>query len=1379
MSDDIYLCPACAREYGEAEVPHPHAVCRHDGTPLVRLSASLRPGTVIDGRYTLRAPLGQGSMGVVFRAHHHATRSDVALKLINARLADAGQVRRLMREARANNAIGHEHVATVLDHGQTRDGIAYLAMELLDGETLGELLAVQRQLEYGHAAYVAACVARALAASHALGILHRDLKPSNIFVLRARDERCERAIKVLDFGLAKTIARTRDGFHQGLLTQTSSGGMMGTPVYMSPEQYLGDDLGTTSDLYALGCVLYEMLSGRPPFVANTLFDLMRAHLDQASAPLGEHLQVPPELSALVMALLAKSPAERPQSASEVAEQLARFAIPLMVETEAIATVAPPSSTCDTIDSSMAVTQVVQRSSNVQPLFRPGLIGRDRERALLESGLEQVMAAQGARLITLEGPGGVGKSCLVEWLGHVARRRGMRVVVGHHGSSGEGGLGAVREAIEQLYEAAGLDGEALEARLAERGGGARPLEGVQADGGEPQGPAWLQGLGRQRADVLGPYDRQRVRSFLRPASAPASSAAEAALPLGEQQDLLFGALARALIAAAASRPTLVVIEDLHGGSPLERALVLRLAQLLGSTEPQTRIAVVLAIHEQRTPEAPSSVLPPSSALRAALGERYQRLYLGALEGESLARLIDTALPGADDALAQYVATMSGGNPLYTLQLLRHLVAEGVVARTGGRWVLQGEPSLPPDLAGLLDARLSGLSQGNAAAQSLLVRAALLGTRVSVSLLEVFLSCEGNTELSQALGGLLDKLVADGWLRDEESWDDDVLAFEHGFVREALVRRIGARRASRRLHMVAAEALEVYYRDRLDEYALPIAQHRVAAGQPELALPFAIRAAQRAVRDHAIEDALAAWRLAGTLCELAGDAQARMQVAWGLASLHLAQGAYDDAAAALDDSVLEDAKTLELRGDLADARASFAPAIELYERAIAGFEAQGRVLEAGAVTVKMALVVSKLGDARRARALVEPVAQLARSHAARELEANAANALAMSNQRLSEIDESRRWLEREAELRRDLADPVAQGRFAYTRGMFQVRQGHFREALEYFGEATRLLDRVGHRRGLGHSLRATAVCELELGRIGDAEAALRYALSIFETLSDRHGYIAVAQSLSDVYLMRDDPATAISWAERALEHAEALGSKTILYNVLVTLADALRADGALERARSVLERAMTMDEAASRVSAAHARTSLGHVLDRLGASWEALDSWVEALVLWRQIDNHQSVRDIHETLTHHALHREVAMALSYPHTFVLNDKGQVLQFEDDLRLTFRPGTISNEVELRIDKRSPENIDGNDAISDTYCIGVLNGTLPSTLDKQLVAHVPTSVEVTDGTTYTCWTNPYEIPYIDEWTPRPEQGEVVASKMLLLMMDVLQTFQFTRPSS
>lgn len=139
----------------------------------------------------------------------------------------------------------------------------------------------------------------------------------------------------------------------------------------------------------------------------------------------------------------------------------------------------------------------------------------------------------------------------------------------------------------------------------------------------------------------------------------------------------------------------------------------------------------------------------------------------------------------------------------------------------------------------------------------------------------------------------------------------------------------------------------------------------------------------------------------------------------------------------------------------------------------------------------------------------------------------------------------------------------------------------------------------------------------------------------------------------------------------------------------------------------------------------------------------------------------------------------MALSYPHTFVLNDKGQVLQFEDDLRLTFRPGTISNEVELRIDKRSPENIDGNDAISDTYCIGVLNGTLPSTLDKQLVAHVPTSVEVTDGTTYTCWTNPYEIPYIDEWTPRPEQGEVVASKMLLLMMDVLQTFQFTRPSS
>ncbi len=282
--------------------------------PLVRAESDPLIGKML-GEYRVLAPLGQGGQGVVYRGEQPVIGRPVAIKVLKRELAnDPTHARRFLDEARAVSAARHPGIIDIFTFGETPGGEPYLVMELLEGEPLDVLLQRRGSLPPKDAIALLIPMLNALSAAHAAGVIHRDLKPGNVFVVKLHDGTT--FPKLLDFGLA------RRGEAGQRVSQTSVGG---TALYIAPEQLRGEQIGPQTDLYSLGCLAYELLAGRPPFMEGNLQHLLDQHLTLAPKPLRAQAPlVSPELEKLVLQLLAKDPAARPASAVAVREQLERM-----------------------------------------------------------------------------------------------------------------------------------------------------------------------------------------------------------------------------------------------------------------------------------------------------------------------------------------------------------------------------------------------------------------------------------------------------------------------------------------------------------------------------------------------------------------------------------------------------------------------------------------------------------------------------------------------------------------------------------------------------------------------------------------------------------------------------------------------------------------------------------------------------------------------------------------------------------------------------------------------------------------------------------------------------------------------------------------------
>jgi serine/threonine protein kinase len=278
------FCPMCG------------TAARRDGDPMI--------GEMVGDRYLLKDRLGHGGSGTIYLAEHVNLKRKVAVKILHHELSkDELAIERFRREATMVGEIDNEHIVEVLDFGRAGDGRLFLAMELLQGETLAQAIARQGRLTLPTVIDVMIQLGEALMEAHAMGYVHRDLRPGNVFLTRRRGR--EHFVKLLDFGLAKLVAP------EGEAAATSLGMTFGDPRYMSPEQARGEIVDRRADIYSLGVIAYEMLTGQPPFVGKKVFDVLTQHLEAVPQPPSAlRPDVPPWLDAIVVRALAKLPDDR-------------------------------------------------------------------------------------------------------------------------------------------------------------------------------------------------------------------------------------------------------------------------------------------------------------------------------------------------------------------------------------------------------------------------------------------------------------------------------------------------------------------------------------------------------------------------------------------------------------------------------------------------------------------------------------------------------------------------------------------------------------------------------------------------------------------------------------------------------------------------------------------------------------------------------------------------------------------------------------------------------------------------------------------------------------------------------------------------------------
>lgn len=351
-------CPACHRTY-----PLDYNSCPADQTEL-QSAHELQPGMVIRNKYEILERIGIGGMGFVYRGRHTTFNELCAIKIVNDVIAgDTNFLQRFQTEAVVARKLRHPNAVRVDDYDYTEDGRPFIVMELVDGKNVGEMLEEQGPFPVGRAVRIARQVAEALGYAHNLGIVHRDIKPGNI--LLATDERGQDVAKVLDFGIAKL----REAFEGAKPGMTMTGMVVGTPLYMSPEQFMGKkggEIDGRTDLYSLGVVLYQMVTAQLPFEGDTLYSIMLQHVEGNVRPpheLNPELHIPESLSRVILKAIDKTREERYQTAEELIAALDEVTDGLP-QTASAAAPKPPSR-IQSAPSRASGTQAIPPPSSVQ------------------------------------------------------------------------------------------------------------------------------------------------------------------------------------------------------------------------------------------------------------------------------------------------------------------------------------------------------------------------------------------------------------------------------------------------------------------------------------------------------------------------------------------------------------------------------------------------------------------------------------------------------------------------------------------------------------------------------------------------------------------------------------------------------------------------------------------------------------------------------------------------------------------------------------------------------------------------------------------------------------------------------------------------------
>ncbi len=598
------------------------------------------PTSFADGRYQVKGFLGEGGRKRVYLAHDTKLDRDVAVAIVKTDGLDADGIVRVHREAQAMGRLGdHPHIVTVFDTGDD-NGSPYIISQYMAGGAVEELLrqAEQQRLPVDRAMRIAEQVCQALEHAHKRGIIHRDLKPGNVWLTE------DGTAQLGDFGLAVALDRSR---------MTMQGMMMGTVAYMAPEQALGRAPDARSDLYALGATLYEMVAGRPPFLGDNAVGVISQHINTAPVAPGWHNpEVPKPLEALILRLLAKSPEERPASASDVGAELRRIL---------------ERSTQEPVAALQA-----EMVTDLRGLDWGRFVGRREEMEQLKDALEGILSGKGS-LAFVAGEPGIGKTRLAEEFAVYAGLRGAQVLTGRC-YEGEASIPyrAFVEALRQ-YVLARPDAE-LRQQL---------------------------GAGAPEVATLVSEVRERFPEIPEPPKLDAEA----------ERLRLFDSVTQFLRNAAQGSPLVLFLDDMHWSDKPSLLLLQHVARNTGGDR-----VLVLGTYRDVELDRTHPLSEALGTLRRLPNFQrvlLRGLPLDSVEELLTAIGPSTDLAGRH-LLAQALYQETEGNPFFIREVLSHLVEEGKIVREGGRWVGKvtnvSELGIPEGVREVIGRRLSRLSDG---------------------------------------------------------------------------------------------------------------------------------------------------------------------------------------------------------------------------------------------------------------------------------------------------------------------------------------------------------------------------------------------------------------------------------------------------------------------------------------------------------------------------------------------------------------------------------------------------------------------------------------------------------------------------------------------
>ena len=993
-------CPSCGARY------EPHGkfcgdcgasleVDSQPATPSTAEPSVDQPTSFADGRYQVKKLLGEGGKKLVYLAHDTTLDREVAFALIKTEGLDQTSRTRITREAQAMGRLGHPHIHTVFDLGE-HDGQPYIVTELMGSDVEGAIEeADDNCLPLEQVIEIAKATCLGLEFAHSKGIVHRDLKPGNVMLTT------DGTAKIGDFGLAVATNRSR-------LTQ--EGMMVGTVSYMPPEQALGSEVTPQADLYSLGAMLYELVTGRPPFLGDDSVAIIGQHINTPPvAPTWHRADCPRPIEALIMRLLAKDPSERPESAADVLTAL---------ESIDLADVVAPDDEPRSLDS----------------LAGGAFVGRQREMGELKAALEDALSGHG-RLVTLVGEPGIGKTRTAEELATYAGLRQAQVMWGRC-YEGQGvppywpWVQAIRTYVRER------DSDQLRSEL---GAGAADIAEIVSD------------VKEQLPD-------------LEPAPAPSPEAA---------RFRLFDSITSFLKSASRTKPMVLVLDDLHWADESSLLLLQFLARELGGSRllvvgtyrdvdlsRQHPLAETLA---ELTRERLSERVLLRGLSRDDV-ERFIEVTAGVAPPEGLVTAVHKQTEGNPFFVTEVVRLLVQEGELTSETVeegesLRQDSESALSSPKGQAWTVR----IPAGVREVIGRRLNRLSER---CNQTLTTAAVIGRGFELRQLQPLMEDMSEDRLLEVLEEALSARVIEELPQTVGSYQ-----FTHALMQETLSDELSLTRRVR-LHARIAQTLEAVYSGepdlsgRASALAHHFAQARDVLGTDKL-VKYSLIAGERALASYAYEEALDQFQ---RVLDVKDSDKTDAEAATALFGLGRAQAALAQIERAIpsftrafdyyfevrdvENAVAIAASTLPL------AAGRLSGALELCNRALELVDKSS--LDAGRLLSNQGQVLGlQAGDAERSREAVESAVAISRQQGDKGLEMRTlAMASYVDMYHLSFSDLLKKTALVEA-LARDVEDPLSQVMAHYNASLLQTFAGDAGSALQHAQAAVPPAERVRDR------------------------------------------------------------------------------------------------------------------------------------------------------------------------------------------------------------------------------------------------------------------------------------------------------------------------------